>query len=200
MTEQTLLNEAKLEVLDALEEHLGAKKVNPSYISEYSDYGSSLERMVDMLLTTYAEYKYFHSTEREDLLRQQKAQREAELKERSKAIRDNIMIGVLSNMTMKLRKHFPDAIIEFIVDTNGASVNVFGEESTFGETPFISLDYGKNVELGLYRLTTKISFLEDNTTFHDDVEVVNGNRPPRDQFKGIAALDDYLNTLTQEEN
>src|SRR4030095_13638804 len=200
MAEQTMLNEAKTEVMDALEEHLGAKEVNPRYVTEYHNYGSVLERMLDSRLATYAEYKYFHSTEREELLRQQKAQREAELKERSKAIRDNIMIGVLSNMTMKLRKHFPDAIIEFIVDTNGGSVNVYGDESTFGETPFISVDYGKNVELGIYRLTTKISFLEDNTTFHDDGEVINGNKAPRSQFKGIAALDDYLDTLTEEGN
>src|SRR4030095_5559254 len=187
MAEQTMLNEAKTEVMDALEEHLGAKEVNPRYVTEYHNYGSVLERMLDSLLTTYAEYKYFHSTEREELLRQQKAQREAELRERSKVIRDNIMIRILSNITMKMRKCFPDAMIEFIVDGSGGSVCVF--ENVSADETLISVIYEKVPEEGKFELATRV---HGEFYMEDDVEVVNGNQPPRDQFKGIAALDDYL--------
>ena len=200
MTTQTHLSDKTKDALEALEKELGAKEVKPGHVSEYTNYGESTERILEFLLQTYAEYKYFHSTEREELIRQQKAQREAELKERSKVIRDNIMIGILSNMTMKLRKLFPDDSIEFIVDGTGASVGVYGDESTFGSTPLIHLDYGKNEELGIFRLTTHINLLEDNNVFVDDVEVVNGNKPPRDQFEGIAALDDYLSEIEKKEN
>jgi len=195
MTKQTILSEAKVEVLDALEEHLGAKEVRVASISDYYDYGFHIERTLHNLLTGYAEYKYFHSTERAELERQQRLAREEELRERSKVIRDNIMIGVLSNMTMKLRKYFPDSAIEFNLGSASSCVSVSRTMDPDDEMMFI--EYYKNDSLQKYELTVHIDGVG---LWEDDVTVVNGNQRPADQFTGIAGLDAYLDTLPKKEN
>ena len=196
MTNQTIITEAKAEVLDALEEHLGARKVLPMRISEYYDYGAHLEMMLERLLTDWAEYKYFHSTERAEIERQKALAREEELRERSKAIRDNIMIGVLSNMTMKLRKHFPDSAIDFNLGSSSSCVSV-SRTMDPNDDEILFIEYYKNDSLRKYELTTHIAGVD---LWEDDVTVVNGNKRPAEQFTGIAGLDAYLDTLTTKED
>lgn len=176
--QQTTVPEAVEEVLDAVAEHMGILEAKPSDVSPYVDYGDLLVRALANLRDVHAIYNLVQSEDWQEIQRLQREEKERLEAERWEKSRDNIMVGILSSLTMKFRKAFPDSEINFTIDNDGSLV------TAATPTSFIEVEYDA-INHVLY---TNI----DDQTFDEDVKKVNGNTAPTAQFEGLSAVYAHL--------
>lgn len=185
--EQTKLPEAIEEILDSVAEHMGFMDVGPSSVSPYVDYGDLASRSLNNLREIHAIYTFVQSTEWQEIQRLQREEKERLEAERWEKSRDNIMVGVVHSLCMKFRKAFPDAEITMNIDRDGAYVSAFYADDVAIEVEYIP--------------STRNLFVSvQNDEFDEDATKVNGNQAPVDQFKGLAAVYDYLAENEKKEN
>lgn len=184
--QQTKVPEAVEEVLDAVAEHMGILEAKPSDVSPYVDYGDLLVRALGNLRDVHATYTLVQSEGWKEIQRLQQEEKERLEAQRWERSRDNILVGILSSLTMKFRKSLPDSEIGFTIDGDGALVTVAAP------TTFIEVEYD-----ALNRILYTVI---DEATFEENVTKVDGNQAPTAQFKGLAAIYEFLAELEKEEN